>query len=192
MIASGQTVDTAFFLGLLAQLEAEADGVEMGLARVDEAFTRANQGESRFCLAFLHRLRGDLLLKSKESSLAEQAYHAAIAIAKEQGARSYHLQAALPLAKLYQSTGRPTDAHAVLESALEGFSRAQEMPEIAEGQALLAALADSDEVKAEATSRPAPAPAADALRPGDDVFPRLRLRRVEDRFCSRPDARGGS
>ena len=41
---------------------------------------------------------------------------------QQQKARSFELQAALSLAKLYQSTGRPADAHAVLAPALEGFS----------------------------------------------------------------------
>ena len=50
----------------------------------------------------------------------------------------------LSLAKLYQSTGRPADAHAVLAPALEGFSPTPEMPEIAEAQALLAALAETE------------------------------------------------
>jgi hypothetical protein len=35
---------------------------------------------------------------------------AAIAIASEQGSRAFELRAALSLAKLYQSTGRPADA----------------------------------------------------------------------------------
>jgi len=34
------------------------------------------------------------------------------------------------LAKLYQSTGRVADAHAVLASALNGFSPTPELPEI--------------------------------------------------------------
>jgi hypothetical protein len=51
------------------------------------------------------------------------------------------LRAALPLAKLYQSTGRPADAYAVLAPALEGFSPTREMPEIAEAMSLLARLA---------------------------------------------------
>ena len=58
----------------------------------------------------------------------------------EQGARSFGLRAALSLAKLYQSTGRPAEAHAVLEPALGGFSPTPEMPEIAEAQALLVAI----------------------------------------------------
>ena len=79
---------------------------------------------------------------------AEEALQTAIAIAKQQGTRSFELRAALTLAKLYQSTGRPAEAHAVLAPALEGFSPTPEMPEIAEAQALLAALAETDEVKA--------------------------------------------
>jgi hypothetical protein len=50
------------------------------------------------------------------------------------------LRAALSLAKLYQSTGRPAEAHAVLAPALEGFSPTPETPEIAEAQALLSRL----------------------------------------------------
>ena len=72
---------------------------------------------------------------------AEDAYRTAISIAQQQGARSYELIASLALAKLYQSTGRPADAHAVLAPALEGFAPTPEMPEIAEAQALIAALA---------------------------------------------------
>src|SRR5262249_14482386 len=45
------------------------------------------------------------------------------------------------------------EAHAVLAAALDGFSPTPEMPEIAEAQALLAALADSEEVKAAEAQR---------------------------------------
>jgi hypothetical protein len=44
------------------------------------------------------------------------------------------------LARLYRSTGRPADAHAVLSPALESFSPTPELPEIAEAQALLEGL----------------------------------------------------
>jgi len=40
---------------------------------------------------------------------------------QQQKARSFELRAALSLAKLYQRSNRPADAHAVLASALEGF-----------------------------------------------------------------------
>jgi hypothetical protein len=73
-----------------------------------------------------------------------QALQAAIAIAEQQGMRSFGLRAALSLAKLYQSTGRPADAHAVLVPALEGFSPTPEMPEIEEAEELLAAWSARD------------------------------------------------
>jgi predicted ATPase len=139
LVRRGNTSNMGFFLGLLAQLEEDAFGVERALARVDEALALTNQGEIRYCLAFLHRLRGDLLLKRDpwELSLAEQAFRAAIAIAKQQGARSFALQASLALAKVYQSTNRLIEAHAVLTPAIEGFAPTPEMPEIADAQGLL-------------------------------------------------------
>jgi predicted ATPase len=75
------------------------------------------------------------------SAPAEDAFLTAIAIAQRQGTRSFELRAVLSLAKLYQSTGRPADAYAVLAPALEGFAPTQEMPEIAEAQAQLSRLA---------------------------------------------------
>ena len=151
----GNMLDAPFFYALLAELEAEALDAERALARIDEALALAIQIEQRCHLAFMHRLRGQILLKRDPSNPApaEEAYKTAIAIANEQGARSFGLQAVLALAKLYQSTGRPVEAHAVLAPALEGFSPTPEMPEIAEAQALFAALAETDEVKAAEAQR---------------------------------------
>ena len=145
----GNMLDAPFFYALLAELEAEALDAERALAGIDEALALAIQIEQRCHLAFMHRLPGQILLKRDPSNPApaEEAYKTAFAIVNEQGARSFGLQAVLALAKLYQSTGRPLDAHAVLAPALEGFSPTPEMPEIADAHALLAALAEMDEVK---------------------------------------------
>ena len=113
----------------------------------------------------LHRIRGEILLKRDPANTApaEEAFLTAIAIAQQQKARSFELRAALSLAKLYQSTSRAADAHAVLAPALEGFAPTPEFPEIAEAQTLLAALAETDEVKNASCGAPAPAAAADQL-----------------------------
>ena len=71
----------------------------------------------------------------------QTAYKSAVEVSERQGARAYRLLASLSLARLYQSTGRPADAHAVLVPALDGFAPTVEMPEIADAQALLTALA---------------------------------------------------
>src|SRR3984957_1110610 len=115
----------------------------------------AEEGGQHYADSFLNRLRGDILLKRDpaDPAPAEEAYRTAIVVAKQQAARSWGLRAALALAQLYQSTGRPAEAHAVLAPALEGFSPTPEMPEIAEAQELLSALSKNDEVRAEAARR---------------------------------------
>ena len=103
----------------------------------------------------MHRIRGKILLKRDPANTApaEEAFLTAIAIAQQQKAKSFELRAALSLAKLYQSTNRAADAHAVLAPALEGFSPTPELPEIEEAQALLAALAETDAVKTAGAAR---------------------------------------
>jgi hypothetical protein len=70
---------------------------------------------------------------------AEEAFLTAIAIARQQKARSFELHTAL--AKLYQSTDR-ADARAVLAAALEGFSPMPKFSEIAAAQTLLGKQGD--------------------------------------------------
>ena len=148
-----------FFDGLLkialAEAEAEAGDLNRALEVLDEGLATTERTGFRAFEAELHRARGDILLQRDpaNSAPAEEAFLTAIAVAKQQGTRSFKLRAALALAKLYQSTARPTEAHAVLAPALEGFAPTPEMPEIAEAQALLAALSQIDEVKTEAARR---------------------------------------
>ena len=139
----------------LAEAEAQGGDPERALATLDEALGTCDRIGYRAFEAELHRVRGETLLKRDpaDPASAEEALLTAITVAKQQGTRSFELRAALTLAKLYQSTGRLTEAHAVLAPALEGFSPTPEMPEIAEAQALLTALAATDEVKVEAAHR---------------------------------------
>ena len=132
------------FDGLLkiALVEAEARAGDPGraVAILDEALATCDRAGYRAFEAELHRARGEMLLKRDPANPAPaaEALLTAIAVAKEQGARSYELLASLALANLYQSTGRSTEAHAILAPALEGFTPTTEMPEFAQAQALLA------------------------------------------------------
>jgi tetratricopeptide (TPR) repeat protein len=140
--SQGNRLFTPLFQGYLAGLEAAAGEAERALRTIGEGLATAQDGGQHVWDAFLHRMRGEILLKgaSTNPAPAEEAFLSAIVVAREQGARSPGLQASLALAKLYQSTGRRADAHAALSPALEGFSPTPEMPEIAEALDLLAAL----------------------------------------------------
>jgi len=125
--------------GLIAQLQSAAGACEDALASIATGLEIAAQTGGHCKDSYLYRVRGDVLAK-RDAAAAETAYYEALRVAREQGARTFELQAALALAKLYQSTARAADVHAVLAPALEGFSPTPEFPEIAEAQALLAAL----------------------------------------------------
>jgi predicted ATPase len=89
--------------------------------------------------AFLHRIRGEILLKHDPANTepAEEALLSAIAVAQQQKAKSFELRAALSLAKLHQSSGRLAEAHAVLAPA-SGSSQErtrEAMPRSAPGKA---------------------------------------------------------
>ena len=137
----GSKVHVPLYQSLLAEIEAEMG--ESALSRIDDALLLARETGEHWSDSFLHRIRGEILIKKDPGNAAgaEQAFRAAIAIAQDQKARSFELQAALGLAKLNQSTARLDEAYAVLAPALEGFSPTPEMPEIAEAQALLERLA---------------------------------------------------
>ncbi len=184
----------------LAEAEARAGDPDRALAIFDEALATCDRAGNRAFEAELHRVRGEILLKrdAASSAHAEEAFLTAVTVAKQQATRSFEVRAALALAKLYRSTGRPADAHAVLAPALEGFQArfllpsgrragdegpagpsdgaesltpdpspdprvkpgeergdvaGAEMPELAEAQALLASLAEREDVKAETAQR---------------------------------------
>ncbi len=122
---------------------------------LDEALATSERIGHRAFDPELHRTRGEILLKRDPANPApaEEALQTAIAVAKRQATRSFELRAALALAKLYQATARPAEAHDGPRTRARRLCADDEMPEIAEAQTLLVALAESDDVKAEAAQR---------------------------------------
>jgi predicted ATPase len=126
----------------LARTEAEAGDPGRAVAILDEALETADRLSHRTFEAELHRARGELLLKRDPANAApaEDALLTAMAVAKQQGTRSFELRAALALAKLYRSKGRPTEAHGVLAPALDGFAHTRAFPENEEALEIIAAI----------------------------------------------------
>jgi tetratricopeptide (TPR) repeat protein len=143
-LAQGNKSGAPSFYGLLAELEAMRPDVDGALAAIDAGLAVAEETGEHYTDPYLHRLRGDFLLMQcpDDPVAAEEAFQTAIAIARGQGARGYAMIASYSLAKLYQSSGRRDDAHAILAPALEGFSRTPAMPEIADAEALLCRLSE--------------------------------------------------
>ena len=81
----------------LAEAEAGAGDPERAIAILDEALATCDRTGYRAFEAELHRARGEILLK-RDPAPAEGAFLTAIAVAKQQGTRSFELRAALSLA----------------------------------------------------------------------------------------------
>ena len=167
----GNLVYTTLLETVLAEAEAEAGEIEAALARIDHAVALTERTDQRWNEADTYRVRGEILLKRDPSNTApaEETFLTAIAIAKQQKARSFELRAALSLAKLYQSTGRAVDAHGVLANALEGFSPTPEFPGDRTGAETARRARRNQPSQERRRGSPTSVEAADQLRSSCDV-----------------------
>jgi predicted ATPase len=91
--------------------------------------------------ADLHRLDGDLLLAtSGPADEAAARYHRALAIAREQGARSLELRAATSLARLWRDQGKRADARHLLAPVYATFTERFATRDLVDAKMLLDAL----------------------------------------------------
>src|SRR5215469_10784005 len=143
LIARGNKFWVPFYQGLLAEIEAERQDVEQALARIDEALGLAQQAEEHWTDAYLHRIRGEILLKRDPANKApaEDAFLTAIALAQQQKARTFELRAAMSLARLWCDQGKRDEAHDLLTPIYSWFSEGFDTLDLKEAKALLDELA---------------------------------------------------
>ena len=89
--------------------------------------------------AEIHRLRGELTGRSPypDPVRAEDSFHTALAIAREQGTRGYELRAATSLARLWREQGRRADAHELLAPIYGWFTEGFDTPDLKDAKKLL-------------------------------------------------------
>ena len=126
----------------LAEAEAAAGDLDRALAILDEGLATADRMGHRAFEAELHRARGDILLKHKPANPApaEEAFLTAIAVAKQQGTRSFELRAALALAKLYNRPTAPSTPTPCCACDRRVSRRRRKCPRSREAQAMMAAI----------------------------------------------------
>ena len=131
-----------YYLTLLAGQFGETGQVDEGLRLVSEALALIEANGERAYEAELHRLKGELLLKSTRphEDNAERCFREALAIARRQQARSWELRAAGSLGRLCVVNGRQGEARQILADASRGCSEGFETPDLREVRALLEAL----------------------------------------------------
>lgn len=127
-------------LGLLAGLHRKAGKVVAGLRLVDEALAIADANCEIWCIAELHRERGELLLMAAGEAAEEQAdaeFKTASETAAAQGAKLPELRANLARARLQAARGMRQQARDTLTPIYSWFSEGLETRDIVEARTLL-------------------------------------------------------
>ena len=88
-----------YLLGLVADVHLRAGHHAEAMKAAEEGLAMADAAGERFYSAELHRLRGELLARSDSRKEAEASFRAAIAVARQQGARALERRAHESLAR---------------------------------------------------------------------------------------------
>jgi len=125
-------------LAMLAEAQRAVGQLAEAQATVATALAVAAQTGQPFFDADIHRLDGDLLLAT--GGTADEAaarYHRALAIAREQGARSVEMRAATSLARLWRDQGKRAEARDLLAPIYAWFTEGFATRDLQDAKALL-------------------------------------------------------
>ena len=109
---------------------------------LEEAQTVVETNGEHFHDAELHRLKGELLLQLSSDNTHEvgTCFHQALAVARQQQAKSLELRAATSLARLWQQQDKRQDAYGLIAPVYGWFTEGFDTADLQEAKALLVAL----------------------------------------------------
>lgn len=136
--ATGAALGHSHFQELLAQAYGRMGQLESGLSALAEAADAVKRAGEHFCEAEWHRIKGELIfqdssphdLKAVSDTEAEACFRNAIAIARQQNARSFELRATLSLARLWRQQGRTEPVNALLDGIRSTFTEGFDSPDM--------------------------------------------------------------
>ena len=111
-----------------------------GLKRAAEAIGLLERTQERWAEAKTYRVRGTLLLSMHDQAAAEDSFHKALAVARQQSARFWELRAALDLARLWRDQDKRDEARELLAPVYGWFTEGFDTRDLKEAKALLEEL----------------------------------------------------
>jgi predicted ATPase len=118
----GARLSATTMWGFAADAHAEAGQVSEALVALERATETAAFTAERSYETELHRLRAELLLVLSDQASAEEQLHKAVAVAREQSAKSLELRATASLARLWRDQGKRTEARDLLAPIYSWFT----------------------------------------------------------------------
>jgi class 3 adenylate cyclase/predicted ATPase len=136
---AGATLDTPFHLSQLAWAYSRANQYNDAWRCIEEAVAIVETSKERWYEAELHRMAGDITLRSPRQDAAQaQAYfERALAVARAQQAKSWELRAAMSMARLWLDQGKRNEARELLAPVYGWFTEGFNTRDLQEAKALL-------------------------------------------------------
>ena len=143
MRATGTTFWTPLYLSNLAGAYAELGKFEDTRRCIDEAMTAVETSKESCFEAEVNRIAGEIALKSPEPDVAqaEDYFERALAVARQQQAKSWELRASMSLARLWRDQGKVQQARELLAPIYGWFTEGFDTLDLKEAKALLDELA---------------------------------------------------
>ena len=137
------TTSTLLYLPWLALAYAQLGKSDEAWHCITEALTLIERSDQRITEAEVRRMTGEIVLKSPDpdAAQAEAYFEQALAIARQQQAKSWELRAAMSLARLWRDQGKVQQARELLAPVYGWFTEGFDTRDLKEAKALLDELA---------------------------------------------------
>jgi predicted ATPase len=139
----GVTLFVPLYLSHVARAYMDLGKIDDAWRCIGEAITAVGTTKERWCEADIHRIAGEIALLSPEpnAAKAEAYFDRALAVAREQEAKSWELRAAMSMARLWRAQGKRQQARDLLAPVYSWFTEGFDTLDLKEARALLDALA---------------------------------------------------
>ena len=131
-----------WYLVLIADAYGMIGEFDTAHSSLDEALQWVERNDERLYAAEAHRIRGEVLLRQPDPDpvQAENCFEQALAVARDQQAKSWELRAATSMARMWQSQGRCGDARLLLAPVFGWFTEGFDTADLRDAKALLEQL----------------------------------------------------
>src|SRR5262249_15842288 len=137
--STGATLYEPHYLSLLALAHAELDQPDDARRCIEDAIDKMESSKERWCEADVHRIAGEIALKSPapDTGRAEKYFDRALVVARQQQARSWELRAAMGMARLWRDQGKSQQARELLAPVYGWFTEGFDTLDLKDAKALL-------------------------------------------------------
>jgi predicted ATPase len=131
-----------FFLVRLAEVYAKLQQFQDARRSIAEAVTAMEMSKELWCEAEVNRVAGEIALLSpeREVSKARAYFERALAVARQQQAKSLELRAAMSMARLWRDQAKRDEARDLLAPVYGWFTEGFDTRDLKEAKALLGEL----------------------------------------------------